>query len=191
MVQDVSKRRFVPPREGVLPGETILWSRRAGFTFWMICFGFSMLIVPLMFLEDIEISLTDPSSIVFPGLIAFLILFFIVSFVNVRRTRYYLTSQRVLVVRGGHIRKEIPLSHFAGRPLSQFMETKVMYTENDRPIYRIRFYDPMSDEVIDFKGIDSFSVGSVERLSETVECPFCGYDNTTTSKYCRNCGAVL
>ncbi|MHA1769398.1 MAG: zinc-ribbon domain-containing protein [Candidatus Thorarchaeota archaeon] len=150
-----------------------------------------MLFVPLILLEDFEINLTDPYSIVFPGMIAFLILFFIVSFVNVRRTRYYLTSERVLVVRGGNIRKEIPLSHFAGRPISQFLETKVMYTENDRPVYRIRFYDPMSDEVIDFKGMDSYSVKSVERLSEVSECPFCGYDNTTTSKYCRNCGAVL
>ena len=78
--------------------------------------------------------------------------FTIISLLRTRSTRYYLTSERLLVIRRGNVIKEIPLHHFAGKSLSQFIESSVMYTSNGQPVYRIRIYDPVSDESIEFKG---------------------------------------
>ena len=34
-----SSTRFDPPEEGLMPGESIVWTRRAGIGFWTIFFG--------------------------------------------------------------------------------------------------------------------------------------------------------
>ncbi len=119
------------------------------------------------------------------------ILYILVSFINIRRTRYYLTSERIIEVRGDNIRNEIPLERFSGRPLGQFFESHVTHTQNDRPIYRIRIYDPISDEILTLKGLDHHSASVFERIGERIECPYCRYDNTALARYCKNCDATL
>jgi hypothetical protein len=186
-----STSRFDPPEEGVMPGESIVWTRRAGTGFWVIFFGFIIVIggpvLVVVGTEEFGTAFTLPFFLLaLAGIFAV-----IVSLVQTKRTRYYLTSERILETRGGRILKEIPLHHFAGKPIGQFLESRVTHTTNNRPIYTIRIYDPMSDEVFEIKGQDHHSTEAFERIGDVVECPYCNYDNTVLSRYCRNCGAVL
>ena len=183
--------RFDPPEEGLMPGESIVWTRRAGIGFWTIFFGFMLVIGgPLLVvfgIEDFGFLPIIPVFVLvvvgFIGLIARLI--------QVKRTRYYLTSERILETRGGRILKEIPLHHFAGKPIGQFLETRVTHMSNNRPVYTIRVYDPTSDDVLEIKGQDGSSTMAFERIGDVLECPYCHFDNTALSSKCKNCGAIL
>ena len=186
-----STSRFDPPEEGLMPGESIVWTRRAGTGFWLIFFGFIIVIggpaILLGFSQDFGISLVFPFIFVIAaGIIAVVALF-----IRTKMTRYYLTSERILETRGGKVIKEIPLHHFAGKPIGQFLESRVTHQSNNRPIYMIRIYDPMSDEVFEIKGQDYNSTIAFERIGDVLECPYCHYDNTALSTKCRNCGAIL
>lgn len=183
--------RFDPPHVGMLPGETIVWSRRAGTEFWVLFFGALLLmggpVVSLASLDAFGLSV----SILFGTLTLVGFIALLVTLINVRRTRYYLTTDRVVEARGGRIRRVIPLDHFAGKPLGQFIESRVDHASNGQSVYAIRIYDPVSDEVVDLKGLDPGSARAFERIGEIVECPYCGYHNSGIRSKCKNCDAVL
>ncbi|MFX1482655.1 MAG: hypothetical protein ACFFCP_05630 [Promethearchaeota archaeon] len=186
-----SSTRFDPPEEGLIPGESIVWTRRAGTGFLLIFSGF-LIILGGPFLVVIAI---DEFGLQIAYLLLFLvaagIIALIASFIRTKRTRYYLTSERILSVRGDRIIKEIPLHHFAGKPIAQFLESRVTHRTNNQPIYTIRIYDPMSDDVFEIKGQDYQSTIAFERIGDVKECPYCNYDNTALATLCRNCGAVF
>ncbi len=138
-------------------------------------------------IEDFGFSFTLPILV----LVAAGIIILIARVIRTKRTRYYLTSARILETRGGRIIKEIPLHHFAGKPISQFLETRVSHMSNNRPVYGIRIYDPMSDDVLEIKGQSVSSTRAFERIGDVLECPYCHFDNTALSSKCLNCGAVL
>jgi hypothetical protein len=187
----VDRERFDPPHEGMLPGESIVWSRRAGTGFWVIFFGAILFMGgPVLTFASLD-AFGVSTSLLFGGLtlIGFVILIGLL--INVRRTRYYLTTDRIVEVRGDTIMREIPLDHFAGKPLGQFIESRVTHTTNNQPVYGIKVYDPVSDEVLELKGLDPSSVRAFERISDTVECPYCGYNNSAMRSQCKNCDAVL
>ena len=183
--------RFDPPEEGMLPGESIVWTRRAGYGFWALCFGLSLFIIaPIMLFTFTE----EFGDLEIASILVFIIaatMFTTISLVRTRMTRYYLTTERILETRHGTVIREIPLHHFSGKPLSQFLESSVMYTSNGEPVYRIRIYDPVTDESIEFKGQREDSIEVFERIGDVRECPYCNFDNTALSSRCRNCGAVL
>jgi hypothetical protein len=186
-----AESRFDPPEVGMLPGESIVWSRRAGTGFWVIFFGALILmggpVVSLASLDAFGLSV----SILFGMLTLVGIMVLLGTLINVRRTRYYLTTDRIIEVRGGKIRRVVPLDHFAGKPLGQFIESRVTHRSNNQPVYGIRIYDPVSDEVIELKGLDPNSARAFERIGETVECPYCGYNNSAVRSQCKNCDAVM
>lgn len=183
--------RFDPPEEGLMPGESIVWTRKAGTGFWLIFFGFLIVIGGPAVLFGVIQELSSSLAFLFAILVAAGIIGEMALFIQTKRTRYYLTSERILEVRGANIIKEIPLHHFAGKPIGQFLESRVTHRSNNRPIYTIRIYDPMSDEVFEIKGQDYHSTIAFERIGDVLECPYCHYDNTALSTLCRNCGAVL
>jgi hypothetical protein len=184
-------RRFDPPEVGMLPGESIVWSRRAGTGFWVIFFGAMILMGgPVVSLASLD-AFGLPVSIIFGVLTLVGVIALLGTLINVRRTRYYLTTDRIIEVRGGNIRRVVPLDHFAGTPLGQFIESRVTHTSNNQPVYGIRIYDPVSDEVIELKGLDPNSARAFERIGDTVECPYCGYDNSAIRSQCKNCDAVM
>ena len=177
-----STDRFDPPEEGMLPGEEIVWTRKAGTDFFIIFCGGCSPILPFLVVPFIVEMFGD-----FIGMLALagsilVMIYFLFAFINLRRVRYYLTSERVMSVRGGNILKQIPLEHFSGRPLGQFFESKVAHLENKRPIYRIRIYDPLSDEILTLKGLDQHSAVVFERIGKRVECPYCNCDNTALAQ---------
>jgi hypothetical protein len=187
----VDMGRFDPPEEGMLPGESIVWSRRAGTGFWIIFFGFILFmggpLVSFLSLDAYGLSVGVTFGILtiigFIGLLVILI--------NVRRTRYYLTTDRIVEVRGGKIKRAVPLDHFAGKPLGQFIESRVTHMSNNQSVYGIRIYDPVSDEVIELKGLDPSSARAFERIGDRVECPYCSFENSAMRSQCKNCDAVL
>ena len=183
--------RFDPPEEGLMPGESIAWTRKAGTGFWLIFLGFLIVIGGPAVLFGVIQELSYPLAFLFAILVAAGIIGEIALFIQTKRTRYYLTSERILEVRGAKIMKEIPLHLFAGKPIGQLLESRVTHRTNNRPIYTIRIYDPMSDEVFEIKGQDYHSTMAFERIGDVLECPYCHYDNTALSTLCRNCGAVL
>ncbi len=131
----------------------------------------------------------------FVGALFFLLFILFVSIViaavRERRIRYYLTTDRIVRTRGDVLMKEVPLEHFSGRPLEQFIESKVTHHVNEGPIYTIRVYDPKSDEVFELKNLDETSTRAFHRIGQTVECEYCGYNNTSVSMRCKNCAAIL
>ncbi|MFW9770104.1 MAG: hypothetical protein ACFFEM_14890 [Candidatus Thorarchaeota archaeon] len=185
-----SSSRFDPPEEGLMPGESIVWTRRAGIGFWVIFFGFLVVIGgPVLLFGGFEFSILISTAILILFVVALIAL--CTSLVQTKRTRYYLTSERILETRGGRILKEIPLHHFAGKPIGQFLESRVTHRSNNQPIYTIRIYDPMSDDVFEIKGQDYHSTMAFERIGDVLECPYCHFDNTALSSKCKNCGATL
>lgn len=183
--------RFDPPDEGMLPGESIVWTRRAGTGFWIIFLGllFAMGAPLVTFLSLDAYGLLPAGILGFLTVVGFVVLGAML--INVRRTRYYLTTDRIIEARGGKIARNVPLDHFEGRPLGQFIESRVTHTSNGHPVYGIRIYDPVSDEVIELKGLDPSSARAFERIGETVECPYCGFNNTAVRSQCKNCDAVM
>jgi hypothetical protein len=183
--------RFDPPEEGLGPGESIVWTRREGTSGKVIASGFLF----FMFSPVALVGIYNLYGLSMVGATAFLLLVILltitVAFVRERRTRYYLTTDRIVEARGGVLLKEFPLEHFAGRPLDQFIESRVTHSVNNRPIYTIRIYDPTSDEIFELKGLDGSSTRAFERIGDTIECPYCGLNNTAVSTRCRNCAAIL
>ena len=183
--------QFDPPEQGLKPGETIIWTRREGTSGKVIASGFLF----FMLSPVVLVGAYNLYGLSMVGTAAFLlfILFIViaVAFIRERRTRYYLTSERIIETRGHNLIKEMPLEHFSGRPLSQFLESKVTHEVNLKPIYTIRVYDPVSDDIFELQGLDGASTRAFERIGHTVECPYCNYDNTAISAQCKNCGAPL
>ena len=178
-------------RDDLYPGEEILWNRREGTSFWIACCGFSLPLLLISLLPALP-ELMDPiTSMVF--IIGTIVGMFIVAwaYFNIRRTRYYITTERIVETRGGDIVNEISLDQFAGRSLSQFLESRVTHTVNNRPIYTITVYAPQTEEILQLKGLDQSSVETFEQIGNRVECPYCGYDNSALSRQCKNCDAVL
>ena len=178
-------------RDDLYPGETILWNRRAGTSFWIACCGFSIPLVLISLLPALPEIMDETSSMIF--IIASVVGMIIIAraYINTRRTRYYITTERIVETRSGDIVNEISLHQFAGRPLSQFLESKVTHTVNNRPIYTLTVYAPETEEIIELKGLDHSSVVAFEQIGDRVECPYCGYDNSALSRQCKNCDAVL
>ena len=78
----------------------------------------------------------------------------LVEFVNSRRTEYYLTTTRLIEVRGGLIRTEMPLEHFQGTELDDYFEVRDSHSESGRYFYSIRIRDPTSDKLMILTGLD-------------------------------------
>jgi hypothetical protein len=183
--------RFDPPHVGMLPGESIVWSRKAGTGFWVLFFG-ALLVMggPVLTFASLD-AFGLPISLMFGVLTLVGVMALLVTLINVRRTRYYLTTDRIAEVKGSRIKRAIPLDHFAGKPLGQFIESRVDHQSNGRSVYAIRIYDPVSDEVVELKGLDPNSARAFERIGEIVECPYCGFHNSAIRPQCKNCDAVL
>jgi hypothetical protein len=183
--------RFDPPEVGMLPAEKILWSRKAGTGFWIIFFGFIVVAggpgISLASVEHFGLSV----GIIFGILTLIGISILLGTLIKVKRTRYYLTTDRILEVRGGKIAKSFSLEHFAGRPLGQFIESRATHSSGNETFYAIRIYDPVSDEVMEFTGLDPNSTRAFERIGEIVECQYCGYKNLAIRSQCKNCDAVM
>lgn len=123
-VSETDDSEFKPPEVGLLPGEKVEWTERAGTPFLtLFCGGClpmsAVFIIPLSY-----IFLGDGIGLGVALLCLIGTLYYLSSFIGIRRTRYYLTTNRVIEVRGGFIEKQIPLTVFSGRPHTEFLQVK-------------------------------------------------------------------
>jgi hypothetical protein len=161
------KTRFDPPEDGLFPGESVVWSRRAGTSFWVIFNGACLCILAPM----VAIFSYEQAGAEVGNLMMFLLLggalYLVWVFVKDRRTMYYLTNERIIEVRARYILRQIPLDCFSGIPHRQFLESKVDHTSNGRPIYNVRISDPVSSAMIVLKRVDGESVRVLEKIGDT------------------------
>ena len=115
--------------------------------------------------------------------------------VRTKSTKYILTNQRTVVTRFGKVVKEMSLSSFMGKPVSQFVDKTIAGTANDQPVYNIRITNPESLDSIEFKSLNESAVERLERILEQarqmIRCKYCARINSANSSVCNHCGAPL
>jgi len=119
----------------------------------------------------------------------------VMSFLIARSTKYILTNQRIVETRSGKIVKEIALTDFMGKPISQFLDKQAAGTVNNQPVYNVRISNPRSLDVIEFRSLNESAMEALERIleraREVVRCEYCDTNNSAASFVCSRCGAPL
>jgi hypothetical protein len=184
--------RFLPPNEGLERGEEVIWARKKGVNFWVVFFGFIVIIgAPLVIFNTIQFVHLLLGVLML--LLSMIGVFFILrAFLRGKRTTYYLTTKRILEVRKGDIIQDLSLARFNGKPLNQFFEKRITHRINQQPMYTIRIYDPQSGDVlIDLRDLDRTSTMALEKIGQTIRCSYCNTKNTAISTQCHYCGGPL
>ena len=145
---------FSPPEKGLNPSEEVVWNQRARMAArWMLGGACCIVGSPwVILLSYAALGATVGNLLLFIVLIG--IFLTLVEFVNSRRTEYYLTTTRLIEVRGGLIRTEMPLEHFQGTELDDYFEVRDSHSESGRYFYSIRIRDPTSDKLMILTGLD-------------------------------------
>jgi hypothetical protein len=115
--------------------------------------------------------------------------------VETEGTKYVLTNKRMVVTRFGKVVKEISLSSFMGKPVSQFVDKTAAAMMNNQPVYNVRITNPESWDSIEFKSLSETAVEKLENILEQarqmVRCKYCSSINPANSLVCARCGAPL
>jgi hypothetical protein len=159
--------RFNPPEEGLRLGETVVWARKRGTSFWVLFCGIMLgawgTVGTINAFVFAGIVLGSPLLVLMA--IGFFFIFRV--FKKGRGTKYYLTNERLIETKNGEVMREISLERFHGKPLSQFFEEKVIGTVNNQPVYVIKIYDELSGDVLMvFRDLDRDSVEALERIGQ-------------------------
>ena len=148
---------FSPPDEGLKPGESILWNRRAGMAASMMiggafCLVFSPWILLLAFASFGQLV----GNWAFLMVVAYLLLA-LFELVTSRRTMYYLTTHRLLEVRGGLIQKQMALELLREAQATGELVVKSTYREGASQYYSVKIRDPSSRKLFRLSGLDEES----------------------------------
>ncbi|TFG34999.1 hypothetical protein EU527_00695 [Candidatus Thorarchaeota archaeon] len=165
MYNDDEWAEFSPPDKGLNPGEEIVWSRRAGMTAWLLFSGGCCVVASPWVLLLVYAFFGQVLGNIVLAVVVIGILLALIEFINSRRTNYYLTTTRIIEVRGGLIQKQIPLESFQGVQLSEYVEIKSAYIQNGRPFYAVRIRDPSSDKILRLTGLDEDGKEIISKLS--------------------------
>ena len=157
---------FSPPDKGLNPGEEVVLSQRAGMAArWMLGGACCIVGSPwILLLTYAAIGSFVGNILLFIVIIGLLLT--ILEFVNSRRTRYYLTSTRIVEARGGLLENQIPLEAFQGAQLDDFLEIKSTYSEGAKTFYQARIRDPASGKLMILTGLNEDARDIILKLSE-------------------------
>ncbi len=158
---------FNPPEVGLETDETVEWSERAGTPFLILWCGgclplSSVFIIPFTFIFIGESIGLGVSFLVLVG-----ILYYLNAFIRIRRTRYFLTTKRILEVRGGFIVNQLRLELFTGRLHTEFLQVKEDHNAGATTFVTIRIYDIPSNVMIEMKGMDEDYVEMFQKLGHS------------------------
>lgn len=148
---------FAPPDEGLNSGESILWSRRAGMSTGLMFGGGCFLVWSpwiLLFVYGHLGPIVANWVLVMVGIVLILV---ITDFVHSRRTTYYLTTLRLLEVRGGLIQNEMLLDLAREAGAGGGLEVKSAYSKGSSQFYDVRIRDPSSRKLFYLSGLDEDS----------------------------------
>jgi hypothetical protein len=188
----------------LLPDENVEWTGRKGFFSPSLILGFVAVIgggvlALLGFFGGESNGNPFPPNPILGWLgFAFFLLgvgYIVASLAVAKSTRYLLTDHRIVEVRFGKVVKEITLTDFMGKPISQFFDKQAAGTVNGQPVYDVCITNPKSLDPIEFKSVSESGVEALERILErarqVVRCRYCNTDNSATSFVCSHCGAPL
>lgn len=164
MYSDDEWVEFSPPDKGLNPGEEVVWSRRSGMTAWvMLSGGCCIVFSPWVLLFIYTFSGPLLGNVVL-AIVGIGILLTIVELINSRRTKYYLTTTRIIEVRGGLIHTQIPLESLQGVGINDYLKLKSTYREGGDYFYEARIRDPSSGKVLRLTGLDEDGKEIISKL---------------------------
>ena len=145
---------FSPPDKGLNQDEEIVWSQRGGMNVVLMfgggfCIVFSPWILLLIYGWFGGVIGNFVLVLILVGL-----LLTAMEFVNAKRTKYYLTTERIVEVRGGLIQAQISLSNLNDSPDSNTIEVKPTYNEGSTQYYAVQINDPVSGNSMVLDGLD-------------------------------------
>ena len=162
------------PVQGLNDGETIEWSQRAGIGIMILmrngCFPRLLLVVVAAVLGSLAQG--SPAGLLLIvaifdiiAVIAFfvLLLYVIYLFVQMKRTTYYLTSERLIEVQGKSIKKEIPRSNLKRLAPEQYLKTVWAQKDSRRHYYNIFVTDSVTGVVVRMTAVDDVAADIIER----------------------------
>ncbi|MFW9849557.1 MAG: hypothetical protein ACFFF4_10460 [Candidatus Thorarchaeota archaeon] len=157
---------FNPPEEGLQPGESIIWQKKARITtsIWF-CGGCLPLMMPFL----IPLAFLTFGNSVGTGVLFFCtlgLLYLIYAYIKIRRTKYYLTTRRIIEVRGGNIQQEIHLERFIGKSPDEFFQVKENYRSGAETFYVVRIYDLDTEVLIELKGMVEDDVEKLKGIAK-------------------------
>ncbi|MGQ4910828.1 MAG: hypothetical protein ACP6KW_01535 [Candidatus Thorarchaeota archaeon] len=158
---------FSPPDTGLKPGESVLWTRRAGMAS-KIMFGGGCCIVGAPWLLLVAYGIAGPSvGNVLLYLVLLVLLLTIVEFVNARRTTYYLTTERLVVTRGGFLQSQLSIVALRKAHADGNVEVKYAYEESGEEFYEVRIRTTDSGKIIRLKGLDGDAKDIILKSTDT------------------------
>ncbi len=141
-------REFDPPEKGLNEGETVEWSQKAGVEFTLIFCSVCLPLASVFFAYPIVLFLGDQIGATVLIGVGIMILYFFGQMIGRKRTKYFLTSERLLEVRGGIVEYEIPLANLRGFAPADFMSTKLSHDDGPYNYYNIVIEDPVQGSSI-------------------------------------------
>ncbi|MHA1906920.1 MAG: hypothetical protein ACW98Y_06475 [Candidatus Thorarchaeota archaeon] len=155
---------FNPPEEGLRNGESVVWEKKAGITtsIWF-CGG----CLPLLSVFMVPLAFVFFGSSIGTGVLFFCsvgMLYFLSYYIRLRRTRYYLTTKRIIEVRGGDIHQELDLERFSGKSHDEFLKVNEDYRSGADTFYTVRIYDLDAEILIDMKGLVDDDVEIIQKI---------------------------
>ncbi len=144
---------------GLNDGETIEWSENAGFSLRPVlrngCLPMLVLILAPIIMDPLVTAspaglliIVAIYNVVAPPLLLLLFLYIVYFLVQVKRTRYYITSQRLLEVRGEYIKKEIPRVNLQGLTPDQYLNSVLQEKHASSEYYDLHVTDGVSGVVM-------------------------------------------
>lgn len=148
---------FSPPEKGLNEDEAVVWSRRAGMAArWMLGGGCCIVSCPWILL----VTYTAVGPLIGNAVLLIILIglfLTILEFINSRRTKYFLTSTRLVEARGGLLRSQIPLEAFQGVNLDEYIEIKSTYREGAEYFFQARIKNPITGKHMILTGLDEDS----------------------------------
>ncbi|TFG15568.1 hypothetical protein EU537_00680 [Candidatus Thorarchaeota archaeon] len=158
--------RFSPPEYGLLPEETVLWQQSGGTPFMIFYCGVCLPLSSVFIIPFIAAYIGETIASGYALFSLMILLYTVARYINIRRTQYYLTTNRIIETRGGRIVEEISRESLRERNPREFFQAKEDYGSGGGAIYRIRFYNIELGKLIEFHGIRDWDLEKIRKIMQ-------------------------
>ncbi|MFW9919325.1 MAG: hypothetical protein ACFFED_06985 [Candidatus Thorarchaeota archaeon] len=162
-----SWKEFDPPNQGLNEGETIEWDKKAGINFILFWCSGCLPLLTILTGWFILAILGERIGTIVLLIMGLTILYLLYLMIQAKRTRYFITSQRLLEVRGGLIQKEILLENLQEFTPDQFMSTSVSHDEGAYTYYNVTITDPSTSTAIRMTAMREDILDVLKRLGKS------------------------
>jgi hypothetical protein len=136
-------REFNPPDKGLKEGETVEWSQKAGVEFTLLFCGLCLPLASVFLAFPIILFLGEQIGTAVLFAVGIMILYYFGQMIRRKMTKYFLTSERLLEVRGGIIEVEIPLANLRGLDPARYLTSRLSHDDGPYNYYNIDVADPV------------------------------------------------